>query len=70
MTPRTRRLYAFGESPSANLDSINRMMQRNDKLFDEEDLGNPTKRPKHIEKIFNEGEIDECLPDDFADFKD
>jgi len=39
ITPNTRKIYAFGESPSQTLDGINRMMQRTEKFlsFDDEE---------------------------------
>ena len=63
LTPRTRRLYAFGESPSQALESINRMMQKSDRKinFDQED-DVPTKKPKYMSKILQGGETIENAP--------
>ena len=63
LTPRTRRLYAFGESPSQALESINRMMQKSDRKinFDQEDEA-PTKKPKYMSKILQGGETIENAP--------
>jgi hypothetical protein len=63
MTPRTRRLYAFGESPSQALESINRMMQKSDRKinFDQEE-DPPAKKPKYMSKILQGGETIENAP--------
>lgn len=68
-TPRSRR-YAFGESPSSTLDGINHMMKQTDKYlnFDEDEhLGEPNKRPKHVSEIFQDIEMGDNLPDEFPD---
>lgn len=61
LTPKTRRLYAFGESPSQALDGINRMMQRPDKYidFDEEETKYelPSKRVKQMHDILEGDDV-------------
>ena len=52
-TPRTKRLYAFGESPSYQLDIINNMMNKTGP-FDEDKTGTPTKRPKLMENMYDD----------------
>lgn len=70
LTPRSRR-YAFGESPSCTLDGINHMMKKTEKhlSFDEDELlGEPIKRPKHVNEIFQDiEEMGDGLPDDFTE---
>lgn len=58
MTPRTANLYAFGESPSRNLDSINRMISQHCIDFDAEtsSFGEPKKRPRHLAEIMEQNE--------------
>lgn len=75
VTPRSKRLYAFGESPSSYaLEGINFMGKKTDRHLsfdDDESAGLPAKRPKHIDEVFEEtDEINMTLPDDFPGFKD
>jgi len=70
LTPRSRR-YAFGESPSCVLDGINEMMKNTERerlSYDEDELlGEPTKRPKHGNEVFQDSEMEEALPYDFSE---
>lgn len=71
-TPRSKRLYAFGESPSYHLDAINHMMNKTGQFmnFDEDKIATPTKRPKLNESSeFESFDIDENHLE-FGDFKD
>lgn len=61
-TPRTKRLYAFGESPSFHLDAINHMMNKTGVHlnFDDDKQGTPTKRAKIMDNMFEDSfEIEE-----------
>ena len=54
-TPRTKRLYAFGESPSYQLDAINHMMNKTGVHlnFDDEKHGTPVKRAKISDSMYD-----------------
>lgn len=54
MTPRTKKLWAFGESPSQTLKSINTMIQQRASRridFEGEDYSQPRKRAKHLQDL-------------------
>jgi transcription initiation factor TFIIIB Brf1 subunit/transcription initiation factor TFIIB len=67
LTPRSKRLYAFGESPSQALEGINRMMQRpNGPIdFDEEEQRYQRLRkiPVHMREILEESQYECNMPE-------
>lgn len=72
-TPSTRRMYEFGESPIESLNSFNNLISRNNRnylSFDEEKVGQPIKRPKLVDEIFQGEDIVENLPEEFPGFKE
>ena len=68
-TPSSRTMYEFGESPIESLNSFNHMISRNNRNFLSFDEGQPIKRPKLIDDIFQGEEIVENLPE-FPGFKE
>ena len=56
MTPRTKKLWAFGESPSRALKSINTMIQQRASRridFEGDDYSHPRKRAKHLQDLLD-----------------
>ena len=73
-TSSARKYYEFGESPVESLNSFNHMISRNSNRnfldFDEEKIGQPIKRPKLVDEIFQGEDTVENLPEEFPGFKD
>ena len=73
-TASARKYYEFGESPVESLNSFNHLISRNNHRnfldFDEEKIGQPIKRPKLVDEIFQGEDIVENLPEEFPGFKD
>jgi hypothetical protein len=71
-TPKNKRRYAFGESPSYHLDAINHMMNKSGQYlnFDDEKVATPTKRPKIVDPIYDDGYEMEENQLEFGDYKD
>ena len=71
-TPRSKRIYAFGESPSYHLDAINHMMSKSGQFLDLDDdkLMTPTKRAKLNDSLYDDNfELEEGNLE-FGDDKD
>jgi hypothetical protein len=71
-TPRSKRIYAFGESPSYHLDAINHMMSKSGNCLDIDDdkLMTPTKRAKLNDSLCDDNFDLEENQLEFGDDKD